>query len=711
MTQAAKPASRTGGSIDQYIRYIGWYYFGTVVIMTLLIGATYQTVRVALDRHTIQQEISFLTSRQFVLFQQMANQTRAVMRASADPNIVEYIIEPILADVRESISDIRSTMDELNTMRQRLNSNFLEMVSEGHSDSDNLYLDLDMKLEEFLSRAETVVNASHEDRRRRYSFWGPIDFAISTDSVLMRQFNEVIQHTHDRSGASIGNAVIIITIPLLLLATVFVLASALLFRPMLNKLRRENTRKVEFERELSHLVHTDALTSLRNRSYFNRTLKALFDKYRTSGAGFSLLLVDLDYFKMVNDSFGHPAGDAILRHVADVAIKASRADDVVARLGGDEFALLLPDVVDENTLTTIADRLIKSIGEAVLFEGRTIRISASIGGALVPAHGTDEACLIRHADLALYTAKTGRNQTFIFDDKTLAARLEQSELLASLAGAASRDEFVVHYQPKVSLTSGTHLGFEALVRWQHPTLGLLPPGRFLPLMEDPKLINDMTRAVARNTCRDIRSWKDAGLAPGAVAINLPEILLVNGNGFDFIDCAIEDYGLCWGDVSVEVTEDVFLDRYADYMQDSMTRFRERGVSIALDDFGTGFASLLHLRDFPFDELKLDRSFISDVGQDIRSEQIIRAMIDLSRNLGKRCVAEGIETSTQRDFLVQAGCEIGQGYLFAKPMPAVEVQQRLTMALQPDGRASVMLPGRSDRDRVPTFISGAWAPEA
>lgn len=711
MTQAAKPVARIGGSVDRYIRYIGWYYFGTVVIMTILIGATYQTVRVALDRHTIQQDISFLTSRQFVLFQQMANQTRAVMRASADPNIIEYIIEPILTDVRESISDIRSTIDELNTMRRRLNGNFLEMISEGYPASDNLYRNLNLQLEEFLSRAETVVNASPEDRRRRYSFWGPIDFAISADSVLMHQFNDVIEHTHERSGSSIGNAILIVTTLLFTLATVFVLASIFLFRPMLKNLSKEHARKVAFERELTHLVHTDTLTNLRNRSCFNQTLKALFDKYRSSGTGFSMLLVDLDYFKMVNDSFGHPAGDAILRHVADVAMKVSRAEDVVARLGGDEFALLLPDVIDETILATIADRLIKAIGEAVLFEGRTIRISASIGGALVPAHATDEACLIRNADLALYTAKTGRNQTFIFDDKTLAARLEQSELLASLAGAASRDEFVVHYQPKVNLKSGAHLGFEALVRWQHPTLGLLPPGRFLPLMEDPKLINDMTRAVVRNTCRDIRSWKDAGLAPGTVAINFPEILLVNGNGFEFIERAIEDYGLCWSDVSVEVTEDVFLDRYAEYMRASITRFRERGVSIALDDFGTGFASLLHLRDFPFDELKLDRGFISDVGRDIRSEQIIRAMIDLSRNLGKRCVAEGIETRAQRDFLVQAGCEIGQGYLFAKPIPAVEVQQRLTMTLKPDRVVPVRLPGQSDRDRVSGFNTGAWAPES
>ncbi|WP_234286469.1 EAL domain-containing protein [Halomonas sp. MCCC 1A11057] len=642
--------------------------------MTLLIGATYLTVRVALERHAIQQEISFLSGHQFIRFQQLANQTRAVMRASADPSIPEYIISPMLEEVREAIGDIRSTMTLLERDQKKLDKNLLERINSRGEDRKDIFLELHWRLEEFLSRAERIIDSSHEDRRRRYAFWGPIDFATTTDGQLMRHFNDLIQHAHDRSVSSIGNAKSISTAFLLMLAAVLILASTFLFYPLLRRLRSEHRRKMSYEHELTHLAQTDSLTALRNRSFFNSALRTLFRGFNTDGKGFSLLLVDLDHFKAINDSFGHPAGDATLLHVSRAFRSVFRRDDVIARIGGDEFAILLPGLDDETKLNAIAERVASMIAREFVFEGNTLRISASVGGAMVPYHATDETGLIRVADLALYAAKSERNRAVIFDKDALASQLEQSELSAALACAADRDEFVVHYQPKVCLDTGRHLGFEALVRWQHPSLGLLAPGAFLPLMEDPRLIGEMTRAVARGVCRDLQAWKKAGLLPGPVAINLPEALLINDNGFDMLASAIHEHGLDWCDISVEVTEDVFLNRYADLMRATMTRFREHGVSIALDDFGTGFASLLHLRDFPFDELKIDRGFIADIGLDDRSEQIIRAMLDLSRNLGKRCVAEGIETEAQREYLLEMGCEIGQGYLFAKPMSGNDVRE-------------------------------------
>ncbi|GGX93259.1 GGDEF-domain containing protein [Litchfieldella qijiaojingensis] len=566
-------------------------------------------------------------------------------------------------------------MNRLKTMHRRLNKNLLERINPQDSADEDLYLDLNRRLEVFLSRAERVVSASREDRRRRYTFWGPIDFAVSADSFLMRHFNDLIQHSHNRSGASIGNAVSISTVLLLMLAAIFILASVFLFYPLLKKLRSEHRRKMDFEHELTHLAQTDELTALKNRSFFNSALRGLLRRFKRDGTGFSILLVDLDHFKAINDSFGHPTGDAILLHVARIFRNVFRADDIIARIGGDEFAVLMPGIDDEARLNAMADRLVMAIAADFPFEDNTLRTSASVGGAIVPIHATDESGLVRVADLALYAAKTERNNAVIFDETSLASRLEQSELAATLACAADRDEFIVHYQPKVGLRKGDHLGFEALVRWNHPKLGLLAPGAFLPLMEDPRLIGDMTRAVARGVCRDLKAWKEAGFLSGPIAINLPEALLINENGFEILASAIREYDLDWHDLTIEVTEDVFLNRYAERILASMTRFREQNVSIALDDFGTGFASLLHLRDFPFDELKIDRGFVADIGLDSRSEQIIRAMVDLSRNLGKRCVAEGIETEAQRDFLLEAGCEIGQGYLFAKPMPGSEVKER------------------------------------
>nr|WP_298098191.1 EAL domain-containing protein [uncultured Shinella sp.] len=667
-------------SVDRYIRSIGRHSINAVIVMMLLIAATYQMMVVALDRHSLQQNISFLTSNQFIRFQQLANQTRALMRASADPNLPEYFISPMRDDVHLAIADIRAAGRQLTALHEEIGTNFLEKLNSRDTTAEQVRLDLDERLEDFLDRAARIADTSTKERRERYSFWGPIDFAAAADSIPMRQFADLIGRAHDRSDRSIRNAKWIGSCLLVLIATIVILASTLLFRPLLKKLRNEHRRTSDFESRLSTLAHTDALTGLSNRSSFNLALGDLFIGLERTGAGFSLLLVDLDHFKSINDSLGHPAGDAVLRHVARALQNAVRSGDVIARLGGDEFAVLLPGVCDAPVLEAIAMRANEAIAAGTAFEGRSLQASASIGGAVVPNHATDEATLMRVVDLALYTAKGNRNTAVIFDEAALARRLEQNQLALALVLAADRNEYVVHYQPKVDLSTGDYVGFEALVRWQHPQLGLLPPGRFLPLMEGTQLIRGMTRAVVTIVGRDLAEWKAAGLFPGSISVNLPEALLVGAEGYELIAEAIQTNGLDWKDFAIEITEDVFLNRCADQILATVTRFRQHGLSISLDDFGTGFASLLHLRDFPFDEIKIDRSFVAGIGTDTRSEQIIRAMIDLSRNLGKRSVAEGIETEEQRRFLATAGCEVGQGYLFAKPQPAYQARERLSALL-------------------------------
>ncbi|CAN7638969.1 EAL domain-containing protein [Pararhizobium sp. LjRoot235] len=680
MLKLSNPLTKPLSSLESYIKSIGRNYTKAVVVMSLLIGATYLTVMVALDRHSLQQDISSLTSSQFIRFQQLANQTRALMRASTDPNMPEYIIAPMIDDIREAVTDIRTMSEQLEELHRRIGQNLLEKLTPRDGSSELLRVDLNRRLEDFLRRAEKVAAAKNEERRLRYTFWGPIDFAVSSEGTLNRQFSDLIHHAHDRSEISIDNAKVISTSLLALIAATLALASAFLFSPLLKKLRNEHRRTMDFEDQLKQLAHTDALTEIHNRSAFSDTLGNLFSKLRQNGTGFSVLLVDLDRFKSINDGFGHPAGDAVLRHVASALRRVFRSDDFVARLGGDEFAVLLPGIYDEAALAGIANRAVETIAADFLFEGRTLRVSASIGGAVAPNHATDEPSLMRVADLALYTAKSGRNTAIIFDEAALSRRLEENQLSLALIVAVDRNEFVVHYQPKVNLRTGEHLGFEALVRWRHPSLGILAPGRFLPLMEGPHLIRGMTRSVAKIVARDLRAWKDARLVPGPIAINLPEALLVCEDGHEMLAEVIRENGLDWHDFAVEVTEDVFLNRNAERILETVTRFREHGLSVSLDDFGTGFASLVHLRDFPFDELKIDRSFVADIGTDTRSEQIVCAMIDLSRNLGKRCVAEGIETDAQRRFLVNAGCEIGQGYFFAKPQPAEVASERLPKRL-------------------------------
>lgn len=676
MRAQGKLLSEPQKSVGKYIRSIGRQYFNTLLVMMFLIGATYLTVVLALERHSLQQNISFLTSNNFIRFQQLANQTRAIMRASADPNLPEYIVDPMRDDIHKAIGDIRVISRKLDVLHDEISRNLLEQLIPRDEASERLQRDIQSRLGDFLDRAERIANAGTKERRERYSFWGAIDFAVASDGILMRQFSDLIRNAHERSTVSIHNAKLIGTSLLALIAVTVVLTGLFLFSPLLRKLRNEHRRTIDYESRLAHSAETDALTGLGNRSCFNRTMTLFFAGLERDGAAFSLLLVDLDHFKSINDSFGHPAGDAVLRHVASALQETIRASDIVARLGGDEFAVLLPGLSDERVLASIAERAMQAISSEILFEGRVLRTSVSIGGAIAPNHAYDEASLLRVADVALYAAKSTRNATVIFDEAALARRLEENQLTLALVNAADRGEFVVHYQPQIDLGTGVHTGFEALVRWQHPKLGLLPPGRFLPLMEGTQLIRGMTRAVVETVGRELAAWKAAGLAPGTVSINLPEALLVSDEGYNLIAEAVQENGLEWRDFAVEITEDVFLNRNAEQILRSVTRFREQDVSVSLDDFGTGFASLVHLRDFPFDELKIDRSFISGIETDPRSLQIVSAIIGLSRNLGKRCVAEGIETEPQRRFLLSAGCDVGQGYLFARPEPAAVAGARL-----------------------------------
>lgn len=695
MSRQVKPLGEPQQSVGKYIRSIGRHYFNTLIVMMLLIGATYMTVVLALERHSLQQNISFLTSNQFIRFQQLANQTRAIMRASADTKLPEYIIGPMRDDILQAIDDIRVAGRQLDVTHAEIGKNFLERLIPRDDETERLRRDLNARLGDFLGRAEKIANAGTKDRRERYSFWGAIDFAAASDSILMRQFGDLIRRSHERSGVSIQNAKLIGTSLLSLIAVSVVLTGLFLFSPLLRKLSNEHRRTMNYEGQMARLAHTDALTGLGNRSSFNQTMTHLFTTLEQSGAGFSLLLVDLDHFKGINDSFGHPAGDAVLRHVACALQDTIRASDIVARLGGDEFAVLLPGLSDESVLAGIAARAMQAIAAGISFDGRILQTSVSIGGAVVPSHANDEASLLRVADLALYSAKSSRNTAVIFDEAALKRRVEENQLSLALVRAADRNEFVVHYQPKIDLATGAPIGSEALVRWQHPKLGLLSPGRFLPLMEGTQLMRSMTRAVVETVGRDLKAWQAAGLVPGAISINLPELLLVCEEGYNLIAAAVRENHLQWRDFAIEITEDVFLNRNAEEILKGVMRFREHGVSISLDDFGTGFASLVHLRDFPFDELKIDRSFIAGIETDPRSVQIIRAMIDLSRNLGKRCVAEGIETEAQRRFLLEAGCEVGQGYLFAKPEPAALAGARLPQRfIDIEQKVAVLRPQRA-----------------
>lgn len=664
-------------SIYSYIKAVQRYYLNTVIVLFLLLGASYLTLDTALERHLLQQNISFLTSKQFVHFQQLSNRIRALIRASADENMTAYIVAPMVDDIRESIASMKAMQSMQSQLSQQISRNLLERWRTPDASIYASRHELDTELNLFIKRIEHILDATIAQRRTHYSFWGTIDFSLPLDSKLNGLFREMLEHTYHRSDLSINNARVISSMLLASMAAILLFASFRLFLPLIRKLRAEHDVVENYQQQLVQLVNTDALTGLSNRHCFNEKVRDCFEVAEKRGDPFSLMLIDINNFKSVNDHFGHPAGDATLQHVASILQSCIPTNALVARLGGDEFAVILPNISNTSVLYELSAAIARQLALGLIYEQHELRVSATIGIAIAPIHGRDQSTLIKAVDLALYGAKHSQKDVLVFEPTTLEDDLEKSERLSELAHAAERGEYVVHYQPKLSFLTGEVCGAEALVRWQHPELGLLMPGQFLPLMAGSSLFFQMTQTIIRTVGKDIAEWKRNGLFSGPVSINFPESLLLSLDGYHYMKTVIQEYQLEWQDFVIEVTEDVFLDSESERIHNVVNQFRESNVRVSLDDFGTGFASLVHLRDFPFDELKIDRSFVSCIGQDLVSEQIIYTMIDLARNLNKQCVAEGIETEEQNLFLQQAGCHIGQGYLFSKPIPYTEMSEYLS----------------------------------
>lgn len=633
---------------------------GTLAAVMMIALSIYAIMQVVLDRHSAQQSISFLVSSQFIKFQQLTNTARALMRASADAAVPVNVLDRLIDDMNQKISEVRDISAQLQLHHERL--------GDDTSPSEH-----DLLLRSFLERAEMLGKIDNNSRRRRYSYWGAIDFAAASDGFIMRGFQEKIQQSFTKSEASIVTAKQISALLIFSLVVALLAVGLFVLNPLLKKLRMEYEKKKVFEQRLSDLAHRDGLTNLPNRMSFIKLLDQLVASRAlredgSNGGSFVILLIDLDYFKEVNDTFGHPTGNGLLIEVAKRIASAVDADAMAARLSGDEFAVLAPNLSTEAEAEVLAERIRKNLFQPYLIDGHALNISGSIGGAIFPDHGSNAADIIRCADLALYAAKKKRNHLTIFTESMMAHRLAESKLRSALFNAVENDEFLVYYQSKVDTVNGRHVGFEALVRWRHPDLGILAPGRFLHLLDTASSITAMTEVVINKVAHDIRVWRDAGLSYSSVAINMPEAVLISEAAYDMLSNAVRRYSLDWSDLAIEITEDVFVNKYREQILATVVKLAQRGVSIALDDFGTGFASLTNLRDFQFDDVKIDRSFVSTIGIDSKSEQIIKAMVSLVGDLGKNCVAEGVETQEQIRFLRQVGCAVVQGYYFGKPEP-------------------------------------------
>jgi diguanylate cyclase (GGDEF)-like protein len=420
------------------------------------------------------------------------------------------------------------------------------------------------------------------------------------------------------------------------------------------------------------LARLDALTGLPNRAFFLDSLQQVEAYERQYGGSFSVIMIDLDRFKNVNDSLGHAAGDALLREVANRLRSAIRESDVVARLGGDEFAIIQAGCPDQReSALNLATRISQLIAEPFQLPNHQVEVGTSIGIAMAPGHGSDPHELMKKADLAMYRSKsTGRNYLTLYDD-AMSAELEARNTLESdLRTGIARGQLQLHYQPVFDVKTGTWRGVEALVRWRHPEKGLIPPGQFIPLAEETGLITALGEWVLRRACWDARSWP----IDITVAVNLSPVQLKQSNLFDIIVSALSESGLPPRRLEIEVTESVLLERGTENSA-FMNRLKQLGISLALDDFGTGYSSLSCLATFPFDKIKIDKSFVSNLTKRHKSSAIISSVVALARGFDMWVTAEGVETREQFELLRTVGVDFAQGYLLGQPVPIGELFYR------------------------------------
>lgn len=426
------------------------------------------------------------------------------------------------------------------------------------------------------------------------------------------------------------------------------------------------------EAKIHYMAHHDMLTGLNNRFSLKDRLEHALAVARRESARVALLFIDLDRFKVINDTLGHHVGDELLIHVSRRLRQCVRESDLVARLGGDEFVVMLSGIEHSSSVAMVAEKLVMRVAEPYPVGAHTLYTTPSIGIAIYPMDGEDGETLMRNADAAMYHAKSaGRNNFQFFDAKMNEAAVERLGIEHALRLALGRDEFRLHFQPIIDLRTGKVSCVEALIRWQHPERGLLAPGMFIGVAEETGLIQPIGDWVIWAACRQLAAFREAGLTGVKMAINISAIQMRNSDLSVLARGVIEAYSLPPGDLVFEITESVAME-HPDETVRVLDLLRDMGVSLALDDFGTGYSSLSYLRMFALDKLKLDRSFVEEIGQDVDGQVICDATIGLAHNLGLTLVAEGVETEAQLDYLRDRGCDLVQGYLFSKPLPAEQV---------------------------------------
>lgn len=430
---------------------------------------------------------------------------------------------------------------------------------------------------------------------------------------------------------------------------------------------------------LDYLAHHDALTDLPNRTLLRDRLNQTIEMAHRQSKKFAVMFMDLDRFKHINDSLGHSVGDQLLLSVTQRLLGCVRHSDTISRQGGDEFVLLLPFIERAEDAALFAQKMLTALTQPHNIDQHDLHISMSVGISIYPDNGENADILLKAADTAMYYAKeSGRNNYKFFEPSMNTAAVHRQAVETGLRRALERREFMLYYQPKVNLHSGAIVGVEALLRWQHPELGLLTPEQFVFIAEDCGLILSIGRWVLREACLQSRLWQQAGLPPLTIAINTSALEFRNKDFLENVRATLADTGLEPRYLELELTESVLM-RDADATDCILHALAKLGVKLAIDDFGTGYSSLSYLRHFPIDTLKIDQSFVSGMIDNPDDATIVSAVISMGKSLNKHVIAEGVETSEQAEFLLSRQCDEGQGYYFGYPVAA----EAFTHSLQND----------------------------
>jgi len=432
--------------------------------------------------------------------------------------------------------------------------------------------------------------------------------------------------------------------------------------------------------QMTHAAQHDVVTNLPNRLLLNDRITQAIARARRQKKSLAVIFLDLDRFKYINDSLGHATGDQLIQSVAKRLLACVRASDTISRQGGDEFAILLSEIANSEDAARSASQILLSLNAPHCIAGQDLRIDGTIGISLYPQDGEDAETLVKNADTAMYHAKEcGRNNFQFFKAEMNLKAVERQSLEGSLRCALDREEFLLHYQPKVNLDTGEITGVEALIRWQQPDRGLLQPAQFVSVAEDCGLIVQIGRWVLREACRQARDWQNAGLPPLPIAVNVSAVEFRDKGFVDGVRAILSETGLQSRYLQLELTESVLMED-AGSASAVLHELKTMGVQLAVDDFGTRYSSLSYLRRFPFDILKIDQSFVNQISCDPDQSAIVNAIINMGQSLKHLVIAEGIETQEQRAYLKAQRCAEGQGFLFSRPLAAVQFAHLLRMGL-------------------------------